>query len=72
MSTVASLPAAYVPASYQATLFGIDDPYVDTSLDGIRRTASSKAFCPASLSQADWRRSATLVYSWLKASVLCP
>ncbi|MFN8021161.1 MAG: alpha-ketoglutarate-dependent dioxygenase AlkB [Acidimicrobiales bacterium] len=38
MSTVASLPAAYVPASYQATLFGIDDPYVDTSLDGIRRT----------------------------------
>ena len=38
MSTVASLPAAFVPASYQATLFGIDDPFVDTSLHGIERT----------------------------------
>lgn len=38
MSTVASLPAAYVPSSYQATLFGIDDPYVDRRLPGIQRT----------------------------------
>ncbi len=38
MSTVASLPAAYVPASYQATLFGIDDPWVDGRFEGIHRT----------------------------------
>lgn len=38
MSTVAALPAAYVPSSYQASLFGIDDPWIDARFAGIERT----------------------------------
>ena len=38
MSTVASLPAAYAPTSYQASLFGIDDPRCDPAFDGLIRT----------------------------------
>jgi alkylated DNA repair dioxygenase AlkB len=38
MSTVASLPAAYQPATYQASLFGIADPHCDPGFDGVIRT----------------------------------
>ncbi|MCB0997794.1 MAG: alpha-ketoglutarate-dependent dioxygenase AlkB [Acidimicrobiales bacterium] len=38
MSTVTALPAAYVPSSYQASLFGIDDPWIDAGFTGVERT----------------------------------
>ncbi len=38
MSTVASLPAAFVPVSYQASLFGIEDPWIDPGFGGVERT----------------------------------
>ena len=38
MSTVATLPASYQPGSYQASLFGLDDPSCDPEFDGAART----------------------------------
>jgi alkylated DNA repair dioxygenase AlkB len=38
MSTVATLPASYQPASYQASLFGLDDPSCDDRFTGGSRT----------------------------------
>ena len=36
MSTVALHPASYEPASYQASLFGLDDPACDPSFAGMQ------------------------------------
>lgn len=38
MASVTTLPATYDPASYQASLFGIEDPWVDASCTGSMRT----------------------------------
>lgn len=38
MSTIAALPATYEPTSYQASLFGLDDPSCDPGFGGATRT----------------------------------
>jgi alkylated DNA repair dioxygenase AlkB len=38
MSIVTTLPTPYQPPAYQATLFGLEDPWCDPTFDGLVRT----------------------------------
>ncbi len=38
MSIVSTIPTPYQPAAYQATLFGLEDPWCDPGFEGLLRT----------------------------------
>ena len=65
MSTVATLPATYHPSSYQATLFGLDDPSCDAGFEGLSRTWLDQDSWVDLLPR--WMRGADLVFGELVA-----
>lgn len=65
MSTVALHPASYEPTSYQASLFGLDDPAIDPSFAGIVRTQIDERSWVDLLPR--WLRGADLVFGELVA-----
>jgi alkylated DNA repair dioxygenase AlkB len=65
MSTVATLPATYHPSSYQATLFGLDDPSCDARFEGLTRTWLDQDSWVDLIPR--WMRGADLVFGELVA-----